>query len=70
MKVYSTLPVVSPDGCLCPGLDIGPGSHVLMLLLYPVQLGVTVLTDNHDIVTFSIQINGLKFSKQSLILLQ
>jgi hypothetical protein len=32
-----------------------------MLLLYPVQLGVTVLTDNHDIVTFSIQVNGLKF---------
>ena len=37
------LPVISPHGCLGPGLDVWPGPHVLVFLLHPAQLGVAIL---------------------------
>jgi hypothetical protein len=37
------LPVISSNSSLCPGLYVGPGPHVLVLLLYPAQLGIAVL---------------------------
>ena len=36
-------PVISSHCSLGPGLDIGPGSHVLVFLLHPTQLGITIL---------------------------
>jgi hypothetical protein len=35
--------VISSNSSLCPGLYVGPGPHVLVLLLYPAQLGIAVL---------------------------
>ena len=38
--------VVSTNSCLCPGLHVGPGPHVLVLLLHPAQLSVAVLVSH------------------------
>ena len=38
--------VVSTYSSLCSGLDIGPGPHVLVLLLHPAQLGIAVLVSH------------------------
>ena len=35
-------PVVATYSCLGPGLHVGPGTHVLVLLLHPAQLRVAV----------------------------
>ena len=41
-------PVISSHCSLSPGLDIGPGSHVLVFLLHPEQLSIAVLVCNLD----------------------
>jgi len=44
-------PVIATNSCLSPWLDIGPGPHILVLLLHPAQLGIAVLVSYtlHDV---------------------